>query len=119
MVFRRDNLPIDWAPSADKSLTVRIPAPVLFNKVRVEIVAWHGRGGGLSEIQVLRRGNNIALGQPVTFSGFTDMKNYPAASLTDGVTTSSKKPWQGYWISPDGQAAWAEVSLTSQTRSSR
>ena len=82
--------------------------------VRVEIVRWHGVGGGLSEVEAFSGKENIARGCRVTVSAvwrnWAGDTRFSGAELTDGITTSSNHE-VGYWMLPDGQTGWAEIHL--------
>ena len=110
-VWRRDDVPIDWAADKDMSVTVPIAA-VSFDRVRVEITAWHGVSGGLSEIQVLKGRENISQGAMAIVSASYDDR-FPASTLTDGITTSAIQD-KGYWVLPANQPGWADVLLTGR-----
>ncbi len=78
-------------------------------RVRVEVVQWQRRGGGLSEIQVFKDDQNVALGKKTRASTTYD-ERFPHSSLTDGITSSARKA-RGYWLLPNSTAGWAEVYL--------
>lgn len=108
-VWRKDDVPIDWKPDEDPSLEVELP-PVRFDRVRVEVARWPALGGGLSEIQVISGGENIARGctveSPIYFN-----HAYRPANVTDGIT-SSLGDGVGYWLAADGKGGWAEIDLS-------
>jgi hypothetical protein len=113
-VWRTNGLQVPWEAYKDTFLSVRVPQ-VSADILRVEIVQWYGKGGGMSEAQVFvgansaAQGCNIALGCRVTASArFSD--DFSERTLTDGVTTSAADK-SGYWLLPDGKKGWAEIHL--------
>jgi hypothetical protein len=108
VVWTKRDVKVPWVPREDTSLSIDLPQ-VRFDAVRVEIVTWHKLGGGLSEIQVVRDGKNVALNVEPKVSAFYD-ERYPPKALTDGVTTSAE-PNHGYWLLPNTSAGWAEISV--------
>ena len=109
-VYAAKDLKMLWDPNKDIVLEVPLP-PKPFTSVRVEVTAFHGTGGGLAEVQVLRGGTNLALGRPVTSSPDQPAPGHPGAeTLTDGITTSAEYG-KGYWCLPDGTPGWAEIVL--------
>ncbi len=107
-VWRANKVKLPWAQSKDTFATVDVPA-MQFDVVRVEITKWHGYSGGLAEIEVWRDGKNIALNQRTSASGAADRRTL-SARVTDGVTSSVGYK-NGYWLLPDNQAGWIEISL--------
>ena len=108
VVWRSDPVAVPWKRNADTSATVLAP-PRRFDTIRVEVNRWRGYSGGLAEIEVWRGEENIARGMPARASAAADSRTR-AAAVTDGVTTSSTYK-SGYWLLPDNQAGWVEVSL--------
>jgi hypothetical protein len=107
-VWKRLNVPLDWAAGKETSITVTLPK-MAFDAVRVEVIQWRGLGGGLGEIQVFRGSDNIALNAQTGASAAYD-KRFAPSQLTDGVT-SSHDAAKGYWLLPNAVAGWAEVVL--------
>jgi hypothetical protein len=107
-VWRANKVDLPWKQSEDTFSTVDVP-PMRFDIVRVEIVKWRGYSGGLAEIEVWRDGKNVALHQQTRASGAADRLTL-AARATDGVTSSNSYK-DGYWLLPDNQAGWIEISL--------
>ncbi|MCK4849817.1 MAG: hypothetical protein KAT11_00625 [Phycisphaerae bacterium] len=107
-VYRRDSFRLIWKPGEDCYNTIALPA-IRFDRVRVEVVQWQRRGGGLSEIQLFKDDQNIALGKKTQASTTYD-ERFPHSSLTDGITSSARKA-RGYWLLPNSTAGWAEVYL--------
>lgn len=108
VAWRSDKVALPWKRGTDTFATVLAP-PKDFDTVRVEITKWQGYSGGLAEIEVWKGKDNIAIGRPVRASAALDNRTLPTR-LTDGVTTSSVYK-NGYWLLPDNQAGWVEVSL--------
>lgn len=119
-VWRQSRLAIEWKANQDISLTIQLPT-ILFDRVRVEVVEWHGIGGGLSEIEVFAGTQNIAKGGAVTASGYVrstvpgTQDLFQPAFLTDGTTTSGAS-YKGYWCLPNNTAGWAEIELPAIRR---
>ncbi len=107
-VWKRLNVPLDWAAGKETSLTVTLPK-MAFDTVRVEVIQWRGLGGGLGEIQVFRGNDNMALNAQANASAAYD-KRFAPSQLTDGIT-SSHDAAKGYWLLPNSVAGWAEVVL--------
>jgi len=108
VAWRSDKVALPWKRGTDTSATVLAP-PKDFDTVRVEVIKWQGYSGGLAEIEVWQGKDNIAIGRPARASASLDSRTLPAC-VTDGVTTSSVYK-DGYWLLPDNQAGWVEVSL--------
>lgn len=117
-IWRQGNLSIPWAPNADTKVEVEVP-PVVFDKVRIDIIRWQGRGGGLAEIQVFAGTVNLAAGAKVSASEYLiappgiPRDVHAADKLTDGVTSSGNYP-NGYWLSGENRSGWAEVEVRPQ-----
>ncbi len=107
-VWRSNKVHLPWERNNDTFAVVNVP-PVRFDIVRVEITKWHGYSGGLAEIEVWQGGKNIALHKPTRASSAVDAR-VASAKVTDGVTTSLGYK-SGYWLLPDNQAGWIEISL--------
>jgi hypothetical protein len=112
-VWEKKDVVIPWSGTEDKF--VMLPYDVKkkkFQRIRVEVAAFHLNGGGLAEIQVFQGGKNISEGCLATVSAVCK-PNDPrdAKTLTDGITTS-KEELVGYWHLPGGKTGWAEVDLT-------
>ena len=112
-VWTRSNIEVPWEPREDTQLVLPIPTDSRFDVVRVEIKAFHGRGGGLAEIQVFENEKNIAIGRRATASASIDRGSYyrlVPENVTNGTT--SGRGYSGYWQLPDGATGWVEVDLT-------
>jgi hypothetical protein len=107
-VWRSDKINLPWERNNDTFAVVNVPA-IRFDIVRVEISKWRGYSGGLSEIEVWQGGKNVALHKPTRASASVDTRA-TSAKATDGVTTSLGYK-DGYWLLPDNQAGWIEISL--------
>ncbi len=77
--------------------------------MRVEIEAYENNGGGLAEIQVLVGGRNVAPQLQARASGCYPGGSFTAARVNDGITTSADFA-TGYWLLPDRQTGWIELS---------
>lgn len=110
-VWSRQGVAIDWAAGKDVSLTMPLPE-IPFDSVRVEVTHWRGLGGGLSEIQVMRRDKNLAAGAVANVSSAYD-RRFLGSQLVDGITSSADSS-KGYWLLPNNTAGWAEVVLTDR-----
>ena len=107
-VWRKDKVNLPWEPNNDTFAVVNVPA-LKFDVVRVEIIKWQGYSGGMTEIEVWQGGKNVAIHRPTRASSAVDRQTM-SATVTDGVTTSVAYK-NGYWLLPDNQAGWIEVSL--------
>lgn len=108
-VWSKDDLPIDWKPDEDPTLAVELP-PVRFDRVRIEVARWPALGGGLSEVQVISDGENIARNCPVESRTCLN-HTYRPANVTDGIT-SSLGDGVGFWLAADGKGGWVEIDLS-------
>lgn len=108
-VWRQDDVAIPWKPDWDGEIEIALPDK-RFDRVRIEIPRWQGPGGGLSEVQVIRGGVDVARACPVVASGFFDTAFVPS-NVVDGVT-SSVADRVGYWVGIDGQTSWVEIDLS-------
>ncbi len=115
VVWSQMAIALDWKPSAASS--VSIPAPrATFDAVRIEIIAWHGHGGGLAEVEVWRGAENIALGCAVTADGtYQPTADFPG-NLTDGITDTPTDIYKGYWLAPDAKATKIDIDLSSKAK---
>jgi len=107
-VWRADKVDLPWERDTDTFAAVNVPARQ-FDVVRVEITKWRGYSGGLSEMEIWQGGKNIALRMTTRASASAD-KRTTSARVTDGITTSTVYK-DGYWLLPDRQAGWVEISL--------
>ncbi len=114
VVWHRDNVEVPWEANRSADLVVEVGS-VLADKLRVEISEWNGKGGGLSEVEVLdKTGTNLALGGKVT----TSVTRNPSDGL-DGDALIDGNYYEptaevGYWLLPDAQEGWAELELVEQ-----
>jgi len=110
-VWKQEDVKVAWAANEDHSVSLPLPG-IRFDRLRVDITECVKFGGGLSEIEVLKDGRNLALGCPVLASGELDAR-FPATSVVDGVIGSSV--WAlGYWLA-DSTHAWVEADLSLVT----
>ncbi len=114
IVWHRDDLEIPWESNKSANRVIDV-GNVKADTLRVEITAWHEKGGGLSEIEVLdKTGTNLAIGGKITTSAERSSGDpHGAAALTDGNYYSASDE-TGYWLLPEGQAGWAELPLMPQ-----
>jgi hypothetical protein len=103
-VWRKNGIRMDWDRTKVEKEVIPVPA-VEADTIRVEVVELVNNQGGLGEIEYLKDGTNIALKCSVSVSGVWQNESWCAGkNLTDG--TADK-----YWLLPDKQTGWAEVSL--------
>lgn len=107
-VWRSNKVDLPWEQDKDTFAVVQVPSTE-FDTVRVEIIKWHGYAGGLAEIEIWQEGKNVALHRPTRASAAVDRQT-TSARVTDGITTSATYK-DGYWLLPDNQAGWIEISL--------
>lgn len=103
---------VGWA--REKSVATRVPLPKkAFNRLRLEVTAgtvYHG--AGLSEIELLHRGKNLAGAAIATasdnYSSSSGQGLCAASMINDGIT---QVPTQGpgYWMLPDQNCGWIEL----------
>lgn len=111
-VYKLDNQELSWAKGVDSKNVFSLPN-LPFDKVRIEILAKLGHGGGLSEVEIIKDGVNIARNAKVSVSGvFKPGKEYQGENLVDGITTS-KENMKGYWLMPDAALGWCELNLNT------
>ena len=116
LLWRKDKFSLAWAPDADLKTSIPIPQlsglpghSVSPDRIRISITDWIGNGGGLTEIELMRGGVNIAPQCKVTASGVLDDRYKPEAVI-DGIYSSAKKP-VGYWLLPKKSRGWVELQL--------
>jgi serine/threonine protein kinase/S1-C subfamily serine protease/peroxiredoxin len=109
-VWSQSEIALPWEANQDRSATIELPQ-VAFDCLRVEVDAWHGSGGGLSEVQVFRGEENIARFCPVIDSRSIG-NDYGPEKLTDGILTP-RHPARGYWLLVDSTPGWIEIDLSS------
>ena len=109
-VWRSDKVALPWGRNKDTFAVVNVPT-MKFDIVRIEIVKWHGYSGGLSEVEIWQDGRNVALRKATRASAAASGQT-TSDRVTDGVTTSSAYK-NGYWLLPDNQPGWVEISLAS------
>ncbi|MCO8124047.1 hypothetical protein NHH03_20045 [Stieleria sp. TO1_6] len=90
---------------------IRLP-DVMFDTVSVEVMKWSGSGGGLAEIQVFLRDENVAKGRPCEVSSIETLPTHldDQHSLTDGVTLPTTVG-DGYWIPEEDSKATVTINL--------
>jgi|GEM_PF-5336653 len=109
-VWRKNNVSLSWAKDQDAKTEIETPE-MRFNRIRVEILEIHFRGGGLAEVQFFRRGNNVAKRARVTASGHWEGKEeFAPKKVTDGNTSAASKD-DGYWLLPNKELGWIEIHL--------
>ncbi len=107
-VWEKRDVSLDWHASEDRSTKIRLPRRQ-FDRIRLEVVKWYGRGGGLTEVELLRGKKNLLRNANVLVSASVDHR-FPGSNLTDGITTS-KIRLSGYWLLPDAASGWIEFDL--------
>ena len=85
----------------------------MFDTVKVEVTKYCGAGGGLSEIQVIKNGRNIAEGCVARASACYAGAEFAADRVVDGVTSSAVFG-VGYWLLPDATPGWIELDLSKK-----
>ena len=103
-LWSRKSLKVDW--DAVKAGNVEVVVPTVnADTVRIEVTDSVNGKGGLAEVEYVRGGRNIAKGGEVKTSGYWENNpKHTGAMLTDGVQGT-------YWLLPDGQEGWAEITL--------
>jgi hypothetical protein len=108
VVWSKQRIDLAWGSEPEPATTIPLPK-VPFDTLRVESTKFHERGAALSEVEIFRGRNNIALGKPATASASYDAR-FPASTVVDGIRDSSQLN-VGYWVAPDNQNAWIEVQV--------
>jgi hypothetical protein len=107
-VWKLENQETKWREN--RAEVTRFDLPNLqYDKIRIEIVEWHGSGGGFSEIQIVDTNKNILKDEMISASGQLD-ERFPKKNLTDGIL-HSKELFKGYWLLPNGQKGWVDIVL--------
>lgn len=116
LLWKKDKINVAWAPDADPKTSIPIPRlsglpglSVASDRIRISITEFMGNGGGLSEVELMRGGENIAPKCKVTASGLLDIRFRPE-TVIDGIRSSDKKPI-GYWLLPQKSKGWIELQL--------
>jgi len=112
-VWFKKGIRMPWNAKTNPSLVVQLPKKV-FDTLRVEVVAWHVSGGGLSEIEVYSDEQNIARNRPARASGQMDARFSPS-SVTDGIVQENEN-YVGYWLLPDSSPGWIEIDFSDVRR---
>lgn len=110
-VERREHVRIPWSAEIDANIALSLPR-VPFTRVRVDLTSWLGRGGGLAEIELFRKGQNIAPQAKASASAIWG-EGYEAERAVDGITTATSSPG-GFWLLPDGTPGWIELDFGSK-----
>ena len=96
---------LKWDPNKQTKNEIQLPS-VPVDKIRVEVTGLENGRGGLSEIEFIKDGNNLAKGCPVEVSAvWENNPKHVGTALTDGDPMT-------YWLLPDKNNGWAEISLT-------
>ncbi len=103
-VWRRNSVQLRWQLGQQMKEEILLPN-IAVEKIRVEVTELVNDRGGLAEIEYLRAGKNLALNRPVAVSGvWENNSKHAGRTLTDGLPGN-------YWLLPDKQKGWAEISL--------
>lgn len=104
VLWRKNGIRLQWDPNKPTKEEVAVPS-VGADMVRIEITELVNDRGGLSEIEYLKNGQNLALGGNVVVSGFWEGNPKNAGGmLNDGVRET-------FWLLADKQEGWAEITL--------
>lgn len=112
VVWKADSVALDWSSSEDVSTTITVP-PQRFSidQIRITILEWVNRGGGLAEIEVRNHGEDVTKACKVSVSAFYENDDrYARERLTDGITTS-RNHGSGYWLLPDEKRGTITIDL--------
>ena len=112
-VWRKNNVSLSWIKDQDASTEIEIPI-LKTDRVRVEITEYHSRGGGLSEIEFIRGGKNLAKGCRAMASAFWETnEEFSPSKVTDG-NRSGLEIDDGFWLLPNQTAGWIEIMLNQE-----
>jgi len=119
IVWQKSDIELLW--DKDHNERTDIPLPnVKYDVIRIEFPDWRGQGCGLAEVEILRRGKNIALGKPAIASvAYSSETLCTAKMLTDGIADESDPKatdGNGYWLLPSAKTGWVEIVLTNSRR---
>lgn len=107
IVWQKKDLKLNWRRRGKSPTIIALPKR-RFDRVRIDVLKEELRFGGLSEIEVVSKGINLARGRPVDASDFHGL-DYNPRTVTDGVNHSFALG--GYWVLPEKQTGWIEVDL--------
>jgi hypothetical protein len=103
-LWSRKSLKIDWDAVKAGSAEVLVPT-INADTLRIEVVDSVNDKGGLGEVEYFRGVKNIAKGGEVKVSAYWENNpKHTGAMLSDGAPGT-------YWLLPDGQKGWAEITL--------
>jgi hypothetical protein len=108
-VWEKKGIRMPWSAKMNPNVIVQLPKRA-FDTLRVEIVAWYDRAGGLSEIEVYRGNQNIARNRPVRASGHRDPRFRPNR-VADGIIQKTQN-YVGYWLLPGLTPGWIEIDFS-------
>ena len=110
---------IPWDSKKCQSVTLTVPKKIKFDKVKVIVTQCHDRSAGLTEVQVLEKGKNIALGKYVRSSAKYGRPGHGGEvspfNITDGITEDASKHGAGYWLVED-KTGWVEIDMRRKAR---
>ena len=105
---------LPWHPTQGVSAILR-PPRARVDQVRVDVLAFRGRGGGLAEVQVFDGQTNVSEYCPAFASEYwEDEPKFHPSSVTDGVTES--KDGSGIWLLNNSSKGWIAVDLAFTSR---
>ncbi len=107
-VWSQEEVTLSWEQDRDHSLSVQVPQ-IEFDAVRID-VRESELFPGLSEIEIIRDGQNIALGCPARASSSFNVLARPSR-VVDGVRNSNQYR-VGYWFGKTRGSDWIEVDLS-------
>ena len=106
---RQIALTLPWSEGSRAWSTIRIPrTPV--DQVRVDVITFRGRGGGLAEIEVFDGATNISRHcSAVANHYWEDDARFHPSSVTDGNTSGH----DGIWLLNNAKPGWVLVDLAT------
>ena len=109
LVFASGVLDMPWQVQNSPSLDIRFPENIDFDRVRINIMQIHGRGGGLAEVQVFVKGKNIARGCTTQSSSIYNGVLCTSTNTVDGVAEDIGDGI-GYWLLKSGdEPGWLDL----------
>ncbi len=109
-VWSKRRIDLKWQAEAESRIELVLPT-VPYTAVRVEITEWVANGGGLSEVELWRNGENIAPNASVHASAsWSDL--YAAQKVVDGIKTSAQMN-VGYWVLPNNTPGWVDLDFAN------
>lgn len=114
LVFISGVLDMPWQVQNSPSLDIKFPENIDFDRIRINIMQIHGKGGGLAESQVFLKGKNIARGCTTRTSSIYNGTLCTSTSAVDGVAEDIGDGI-GYWLLKSGdEPGWLDLMVSNK-----